>query len=251
MTDRLAKLSITRKCATIKTKVCPRCRARKFVRAFSKHRGNLDGRSSHCKTCCSAAQRARLRVQKPPTQNGLCTQLVRCKHMTEFRPCLNVQYHLGFHTPNLVGMRFGNLRVLNRGKDWIDGAGKREIRWNCVDTQGRQQLVFASSLFAGTSRGINAPKGSGHIRRDGYRVVCVGENRHVLEHRQVMEKKLGRPLRADETVHHKNGRRADNRDCNLELKAGAHGPHQRIPDLVREAIRILKLYAPKRLAKER
>jgi hypothetical protein len=66
--------------------------------------------------------------------------------------------------------------------------------------------------------------------------------REVLEHRYNMEQKLGRPLRKNETVHHKFGNRQDNEPIRLELWVKNHGPGQRVTDQIAFAIEILTLY---------
>lgn len=66
------------------------------------------------------------------------------------------------------------------------------------------------------------PRGEWRLNRGGYIVRGRG-GRVELMHRVVMEESLGRPLRDDETVHHINGDRTDNRIGNLQLRVGAHG----------------------------
>lgn len=56
--------------------------------------------------------------------------------------------------------------------------------------------------------------------------------RHVLEHTLVMEKMIGRYLTPEESVHHKNGIRTDNRPDNLELWVSPQRFGQRVSDLV-------------------
>jgi HNH endonuclease len=88
------------------------------------------------------------------------------------------------------------------------------------------------------------PRGDGHIK-NGYRLVVDPlTGVQVGHHRLVMEAYLGRRLLPAESVHHKNGQRADNRLENLELWSSSQPYGQRVQDKVAWALEVLALYAP-------
>lgn len=61
----------------------------------------------------------------------------------------------------------------------------------------------------------------------GHRQIYI-DGGYKYEHRVIAEKKLGRKLRSDEEVHHKNGKFGDNRPENLEVMTT--GEHNKVTD---------------------
>ena|SRR3990167_3708245 len=71
-------------------------------------------------------------------------------------------------------------------------------------------------------RGGKYPTGNGYIKVKDPNHPNADSNGYVLEHVLVMTQRLGRPLVKGEHVHHKNGKRGDNQDDNLELWTIGH-----------------------------
>lgn len=107
----------------------------------------------------------------------------------------------------------------------------------------RQQGSSHNCWRGGRSQGAD---GYVKIYRPGHHRAMNG--RYVREHILIMEEFIGRNLLPQETVHHKNGVRNDNRIENLELWSSRQPSGQRVEDKVKFALEILTTYAPERLS---
>jgi hypothetical protein len=162
-------------------------------------------------------------------------------------------------TPDCTGQRFGRWVAVRR----VENRGKKP-HWECRCECGNLGIVAGTSLRRGASkscgcwsleakasrRGPRSPGWRGGKTKSSTHYILVQTPDHpaahvsgyVAEHRLVMEKILGRYLRPEETVHHRNGIRHDNRPENLELWSSRQPKGQRVPDLVAWAKEILAIY---------
>lgn len=118
--------------------------------------------------------------------------------------------------------------------DRYEAGEKSEDLARCFNTNLNTVTKIVRRL-GGRVRALGKPwRGDSFLTKEGYRMLSIlpGDpiadpmrysNGHILEHRLVMARSIGRPLRDEETVHHVNGDRTDNRPENLQLRQGAHG----------------------------
>lgn len=122
-------------------------------------------------------------------------------------------------------------------KDRMGRAGAKACEeWGCTDplyAQGLCDMHYSRKRRTGTTEAPSPPKYR-YVLPDGYVLVRDPDqpDQNIREHRLVLAQTLGRPLRDDEEVHHRNGIRSDNRPENLELWVGSHPTGSRVEDLV-------------------
>ena len=123
----------------------------------------------------------------------------------------------------------------------VDGCDRQRYARGLCNTHYRRLLNTGEVQ---PDKPIRIVTGEGSLSHGYWKIQVPGPDQwlvpgaaSVLEHRLIMARHLGRPLYADEVVHHVNGIRTDNRLENLELWTTAHPKGQRIADKVAFAVR--------------
>lgn len=187
---------------------------------------------------------ARKRINGDPGPVGYVPRRVARPSCSE-PGCRNVSVHRG-----LCGKHYKTaqkMRVAGR-KCSIPGCNKpHEARGFCEKHYSRVKMNGDPNKVlrkVGYGLGDKIMSPSGYVRIFiGKDDEHAGETGWCLEHRYVVGRALGRPLLTDETVHHKNGHRDDNRIENLELRSGHHGSGQAAHDLLEWAREIIGRYS--------
>jgi hypothetical protein len=120
----------------------------------------------------------------------------------------------------------------------------QSCRWADARTRDEYGRYVSSEGYIVLDKRYSRRPPSRAVTPGGYVRLNLRKDGRALEHRHVMEQHLGRGLYPDETVHHKNGIRTDNRLENLELWSGKHPKGQRTDDLLEWAMEIMQRYAP-------
>lgn len=134
----------------------------------------------------------------------------------------------------------------------VDGCDRDAVAKQLCRTHYRRMLATGDAQPDKPVRVVTGVRNNNHgywrvVVPPALRALTYGRTSE-LEHRLVMAQLLNRPLWPDESVHHRNGDRLDNRPENLELWSRWQPRGQRVTDKVQWAVEILARYAPEKLA---
>lgn len=150
-----------------------------------------------------------------PTKKQLSDSYALGYSMREIANYLNMsvgKIHKYFRLYNIIPRPRSN--EISKKKISKAQRGNRYALGNKLTEEHKQRISLANQI-----------KGIGHKkkRKDGYVAIFFpshpksNKNGYIMEHDLIMECNIGRWLKEDEVVHHKNKIRDDNRIENLEL----------------------------------
>lgn len=181
---------------------------------------------------CFACERSKGR--SAPVKRCHCGNRVRHKADLECTFCKKVSSSICRYcgvpkkrTPEGISSYQCSCRKCSCGAD--KARSDRDLCFNCKPLDSRRS----------GPRRVRVTNRDGYILVDAKNHPYRNAHNRVFEHRLVMEASIGRYLTPEETVHHKNGVRDDNRIENLELWCKSHHPGQRVVDQISWAMMIL------------
>lgn len=124
-----------------------------------------------------------------------------------------------FQAPPSQKARFCTRKCYDKSREGIFNCDCCGIEFRYYKSHKKGQKVYCSASCQKSHMvGERHSNWKGGRRvHGGYMYLSIGDGKMAREHRQVMEKFLGRSLKITEIVHHVNGVKTDNRIENLML----------------------------------
>ena len=185
------------------------------------------------KDLCAAHTGVRFEVTAIPSRGGHCG-VEGCEREWKLKGVCQFHYDRFYKTGDF-GDAGPRQRVARGAPCLVDGCETAGVaRGYCMKHYAR----FKKRGHTGEAALERAEQGTGSITESGYRKIKTPTG-YEFEHRLVMAKMIGRPLREGENVHHRDGDRLNNAPANLELWIVQQPAGQRLEDRIEAAKALL------------